>query len=304
MNKQERFQEFQNKTTINVNGEITPAQDAKISIFDRGFLYGDSIYEVTYSEFGQLMFFNEHMDRLYNSASLLNMEIFLNREYIIDQTLRTLKDAGIERAYVRIILTRGESEINLDPSISFKNNLIIIVKPQLAYPEENYTKGLKLMISSILRNDRKSINPNAKSGNYLNNVMAISEAKKLGYDDAIMVNNQNKITEGTTFNIWLVKDGIVRTPPETSGLLKGITRQKVLQICKDENFHYDEYEITPEMIFDADEVFMTSSTKGIMPIFQINDQEYKKERVITKQLSQYYKLLIQSQIESKAYSYL
>jgi len=304
MDKMKRFQEFKDKTTINVNGEITPAEDAKISVFDRGFLYGDSIYEVTYSDHGQLIFFNEHLDRLYNSANLLNMTIFLEREEIIKEALKTLKQSKLERAYVRIIITRGETEINLDPSTSFKNNLIIIVKPQPPYPQDNYTKGLKLMISSVLRNDRKSINPNAKSGNYLNNVMAISEAKKLGFDDAIMVNHQDKITEGTTFNIWMVKDGIIKTPPETSGLLKGITRQKVIKICREQNFNLEVSDFSSQMLLEADEVFMTSSTKGIMPIYQVNDKIFNNEKIITNKLSALYDELIQEQIRNKEFSYL
>lgn len=304
MDRQEKFTQFIQSTTVNINGHLSPSKDASISIFDRGFLYGDSIYEVTYSINGHLIFFEEHLNRLYNSASLLNMEIFLSREQIIEEALKTLSASKIERAYVRIIITRGETEINLDPSASFKNNFVIIVKPQPEYPAENYTHGLKMVISSVLRNDRKSINPNAKSGNYLNNVMAMSEAKKLGADDAIMVNPHGFVTEGTTSNIWLVKDGIIKTPPETSGLLKGITREKVLEICKDNHYPLAVTELMPEDILEADEVFITSSTKGIMPIYQVNDVEYSMDRPIITKLSADYKKVLDKQQELTQFRYL
>ena len=123
------YQNFLNESYANVNGVITKAEEAKVTVFDRGFLYGDSIYEVTYSENGCLLFFDEHMDRLYNSARLLDMTIFMSREEITKQALLTLKHSAIPIAYIRIILTRGETQISLDPNISFKNNLVIIVKP-------------------------------------------------------------------------------------------------------------------------------------------------------------------------------
>lgn len=304
MNSSERFNRFIRSTTVNINGKITPSEQAKISIFDRAFLFGDSVYEVAYSEEGQLLFFDEHLDRLYNSASLLNMNIFISREEIKDQIIKTLKHSNITRAYMRLIITRGETEINLDPNISFKNNFVIIIKPQPEYPEINYTRGLDLVISSVLRNDRKSVNPNAKSGNYLNNVMALSEAKKLGFDDAIMVNSQGLITEGTTFNIWIVKSGVIKTPPETSGLLKGITREKVLEICKSNQFNYEITDLRPEDILEADEVFITSSTKGIMPIYKVNDHTYPTDRPIIQNLSLHYKEVLKQQKVQAKYKYI
>lgn len=294
------------ETIVNINGEIFKPEDAKISIFDRGFLYGDSVYEVTYSEDRNLLFFDEHLDRLYNSASLLGMNIFIDRQDIVEQTLKTLKASNLDRAYIRIVLTRGETQITLDPSVSFKNNIVMIAKPQPEYPRWMYEKGIDLAIVSVLRNDKRATDPNAKSGNYLNNVMAIAEAKKLGASDAVMVNAKGDITEGSTFNIWAIKDGVVYTPPSESGLLKGITRSKVLKICKDNNLSYELKTFTPEFMLQADEVFITSSTKGIMPVKQLNERVYGeqiKDWPHTKKLMTLYTDLVNKHKELKKYCY-
>lgn len=306
MEKEERFKAFREKCIVNINGEITSAENASISIFDRGFLYGDSIYEVTYSEENCLIFFNDHLDRLYNSASILDMNIFLSREYIVAQALKTLEASGLSRAYIRIILTRGESEINLDPSNTFRNNLIIIVKPQPEYPKIQYQHGLKLLISNVVRNNRKSIDPNAKSGNYLNNVLAIKEAKNQGFDDAIMLNEKGMITEGTTFNIWAIKNGITYTPPVSSGLLRGITREKTIEIAKEASISIDHSDFNADFIYNADEVFITSSTKGIMPISQIGDHKYGKSLTdwpVTEKLMYQYSKIINHEKKSNEYKY-
>jgi branched-chain amino acid aminotransferase len=291
---------------VNINGEILDPQNAKISIFDRGFLYGDSIYEVTYSDNNSLLFFDEHLDRLFRSAELLNMQMFISRDEIISEALKTLKASKISKAYIRIVITRGETQITLDPNASFKNNLVIIVKPAPEYPQKLYNKGLHLAVVSVVRNDTKSTDPNAKSGNYLNNVMAIAEAKRIGADDAVMVNRHGDITEGSTFNIWAVKNGTIYTPPVASGLLKGITRSKVLSICKDNHLAHNLETFTPEFLIDADEVFITSSTKGIMPVYRINDRQYGEnidDWPHTQKLMKLYLGLVNEYQQNKKYSY-
>jgi branched-chain amino acid aminotransferase len=304
---EKKYEDFLEKSFANINGEITRAQDAKLSIFDRGFLYGDSIYEVTYSENGCLLFFEEHMDRLYNSAQILDMNIFLSREEITKQAIRTLRHSKINRAYIRIILTRGETEIGLDPNLSFKNNLIIIVKPLPKYPSSMYQNGLRLIISNVQRNDKKSVDPNAKSGNYLNNVLAINEAKARKYDDALMVNAKGHITEGTTFNIWAIKNDILYTPKAESGLLQGITRQALIQICKEQKIDLEICEITTNFILNADEVFITSTTKGIMPISMIEEKSYGsglQDWNGISSLIKYYNNYISEKLSNSKYKYL
>lgn len=293
-----------NQTTININGKITPKEDAKISIFDRGFLFGDSIYEVTYTTERAILFVNEHLDRLYQSANLIQMNMNLSREKIIKEVLKTLKAANIDNAYIRIIVTRGESEISLDPTQTEQNNFIIIVKPRPIYSDELYSKGISLKIVSVLRNDAKAINPSAKSGNYLNNIMALKEAKDYGYDDALMMNKEDYLTEGTTFNIWMIKDNCLYTPPVESGLLEGITREKVINLCNDNKLALELKNITEHEILSADEVFITSSTRGIMPVFKINDKIYSEKSTLQK-ISNLYKELVLKELclAKKHYTY-
>ena len=306
MNKKENFKNFKQACCININGEITPPEQAKISVFDRGFLYGDSIYEVTYSEDRSLLFFSEHLERLYHSASLLGIEIHKTPEEITKEALKTLKASGQDRAYIRIIITRGESEIGLDPGLSFGNSLVIIVKPLLEYPQKLYQNGLKIMLSTFKRNSKEALDPNAKSGNYLNNIMAIREAKAQGFDDAIMINNEGFITEGTTFNIWAVKNNAVHTPPASAGLLRGITRAQIIELCKEEEIELNFSNFTPEFILSADEVFISSSTKGIMAVRELNQKLFGDSltdwKMIDK-LTTAYNNRVRKEKENQRYAY-
>lgn len=291
---------------VNINGEITPARDAKISIFDRGFLYGDSIYEVTYGADHSLLFLDEHIERLYNSAKLLDMKIFYSKDEIVDQVLKTLKTSKLQDVYVRIIVSRGETEITLDPNSSFKNNLVIIVRPRVAHPLINYQKGISLFIPNTIRNDIKAVNPNAKSGNYLNNVMAMSEAKDYGADDAVMINHKSEVTEGTSFNIWIVKDKTIITPPASSGLLKGITREKLIELCKEKSLNIQIRSFGKDELLSADEVFISSSTRGIMPVRKVNENVYGNsinDWPITNSLTTIYTHKVNEEKQKNRYKY-
>ncbi len=292
-------------TCININGQILGPKEAKISVFDRGFLFGDSIYEVTYSKDSSFLFLDEHLDRLWNSASLINMDLQISRGELIQMILKTARESQIKDAYVRVIITRGEGELNIGPG-EFKQNIVIYVKPNIVYPDSLYEQGLNLVIAKRPRNDRRTLDPNAKSGNYLNNVLAVQEARSLGADDAVMANIEGNITEGSTFNIWTVKDGVIRTPHPKNGLLEGITRQKVLEICQKESFAYEETVISVDELKNSDEIFITSSTKGIMPVYKLDGKIYatrREERPLTEKLSAHYKALVHEYLESGVYSY-
>jgi branched-chain amino acid aminotransferase len=300
------FNENFSKTIVNINGIISEAKDAKVSIFDRGFLYGDSIYEVTYGKDNSLIFLEEHINRLFNSAKLLSMKIFFKKEEIIQEILKTLAHTKLKDVYIRIILTRGETAITLDPNSSFRNNLIIIARPKAFHPKKNYENGISLYIPGILRNDIKSVNPNAKSGNYLNNVMAMSEAKEYGADDAVMINHDNEVTEGTTFNIWMVRDGTLFTPPITSGLLKGITRDKIIELCSENNLSLQVIKFGKQDLLDAQEVFITSSTRGVMPVNKVNEKEYGKsikDWPITRNMMNLYAKKVEQEKDELKYLY-
>jgi len=284
------------KMVININGELVSPADAKISILDRGFLYGDSIYEVrTYS--GVPFLLQEHLDRLWHSASKLELKLNYSQDQITHEVNVALAELGIEDAYIRIIVTRGEGPITLDPTTSNENNLVIITKAHPENPKWWYEKGVNVIIAKIQRIDRLAMDPNIKSGNYLNNLLAVKEAKKEGAFDAIMLNHQGHVTEGSTHNIWIVKDEGVITPPLKAGILEGITRKNLLQLAKQNEIPSEQKNITPDELINADEVFLTSTTKEIVPIIQIDNAPVGigTPGPVTKKLISIYKDFIKEQ---------
>jgi len=240
-------------------------------VFDRGFLYGDSVYEVTMTINKKPFLLKEHLDRLWFSASKMELHLDYTQEEIRTEVEKLVAALDLDRAYIRIVLTRGEGEITLDPTVKLKNNLVIIAKDLPENPSWWYEKGVSMIVSDTLRNPSDSLDPNVKSGNYLNNVMALSEAKKLGAFDAIMLNHENHVSEATTSNVWIVKNNRVLTPPVRSGLLAGITRSILLKVARDNGFDVHEEDFTPDELRAADECFITSSTKLIVPVTKIDN---------------------------------
>jgi len=285
------------KSRVNVNGIITPPEKAKISVFDRGFLYGDSVYEVTQTYDGVPFLLEEHLDRLWFSAEQLDMHISIERWALKKQIALTLKELDVPSAYIRIIVSRGEGNLGLDPNLGGRHNLVIITKDLPPYPKTLYSHGVHVIIAETLRNSAGSLDPNIKSGNYLNNVMAYSEAKKRGAYDSVMLNREGKVTECTTSNIWMVKDGLLRTPPLSSGLLSGITRRHLISLCKQHQVNFNETEINPEELMQADEIFITSTTRKLLPITRLNENSVGTGRpgAMTKQLIQLYEIHVTEQ---------
>lgn len=259
------------KSQVNVNGVITAPEQAKISVFDRGFLYGDSVYEVTQTYDGVPFLLEEHLDRLWYSAEQLDMHIAIERPALKKQIALTLQKLNVSNAYIRVIISRGEGSIGLDPNLGGRHNMVIITKDLPAYPKTWYQHGVHVIIADTLRNSAESLNPNIKSGNYLNNVMAYSEAKKRGAYDSVMLNKEGKVTECTTSNIWMVKAGQLLTPPLSSGLLSGITRRQLMGLCQEHDIDFQESEVSPEQLESADEIFITSTTRKVLPITRLNE---------------------------------
>ncbi len=287
---------------VSINGVLTPPEEAMVSIFDRGFLYGDSVYEVTLTYNDTPFLMKEHLDRLWNSATGIGMEISWSRDKIIQfvseglEEFKTLVSAS--RYYIRIIVTRGGGEIGLDPSLSEGQNLFIIFKP---LPEPNlvqYEKGVDLVVTEVLRNPKRAMDPNVKSGNYLNNVMALKQAREKGAYDAVMLNENGYVTESSTANIWIVLGDRIITPPVDAGLLGGITRQTLMRIGIEKGFNIREQNFTADTLCSADEVFITSSTREVLPVTMINEQTIGtgKPGKITTALHKLYKEFINENI--------
>ena len=268
---------------------INSEQTAQISIFDRGFLFGDSVYEVTRSYGKRFLFLHEHLIRMKRSCELLAIdypEQLLKAD--LDKLQSLIKD---ENYYLRIILTRGvDSEINLSPSNTKKTTRILIAYPFKDYPRNWYEQGVSMQISKIKRNPVDSLNPEIKSGNYLNNMLALQLAKQAGFYDAIMFNHHGHLTECTTSNIWFIQDKVVYTPHLSNGLLAGITRAKILDLLRQSNISHREGNFNRNDLKNAQEVFLSSSTKEIVPITAIDTKPVGNGEVgpMTKQLMQLY----------------
>lgn len=301
-------------SVANISGRLVLGSDASISIFDRGFLYGDSIYEVTMAYQHHILFLQEHLERLCHSASLIGLNIPFDYSFWENEINKTLhyydqeiqnQENHHQRRYIRLILTRGVSEIGLNPYLPSTPSYVIIVRELPEYPSSLYQQGVKLALTQTLRNDARALNPNIKSGNYLNNIIAMKEAIDAQFDDAIMLGTHGALTEGTTFNIWLINDkGTLRTPPFSSGLLKGITREKIIEIARNHKIISvdDQTPIFPDEIWTAQEVFLSSSTKGIVPVVQINHHHFQNsigDHSRTTLLRKLYQEHIQEHISQK-----
>ena len=262
---------------ININGQIQGPSAAKISVFDRAYLYGDSLSEVLRTYRGQFWLLDEHLSRLEKSAELCRMTLGQSRATYRDEIHRTYKafQAKIGKpnvdAYIRLIVSRGNGKIGFGlPCLETSTLFTIIVQPLEAPTPEQFKKGIKVKIGPRLRNDRRALDPAMKSGNYLNSVLAYLEASFDGYDDALLCNSENHVTEGTTFNIFYSRRGILATPPLDIGILDGITRMKVIQLAKDLNIPVREVRFPKERLYEADEVFLTSSIREVLPITQVD----------------------------------
>jgi branched-chain amino acid aminotransferase len=254
------------------NGAFISPQEAKVSIFDRGFLYGDSIYEVTLTYQGKPFLVEEHLDRLWHSADGIGLSIQMKREELTRIIHEGARKLGLERQYIRIIITRGIGDLGLDPALGEEQTTLILFKELPALDTALYEKGVTLFTSEVLRNPKKSMDPSVKSGNYLNNVLAIKQAREAGAYDAVMLNAKGYVTESTSANIWMVLGESIITPPLEAGLLGGITRQKVMELGKAQGFDIKEQNFTVDTLKSANEVFITSSTREVLPVTQVDNQ--------------------------------
>lgn len=263
---------------INVNGQILSPNEAKISVFDRGYLYGDSLYEVVRSYQGEFFLLDEHLERLEKSAELCLMTLNQSLSFYKDEILKTfrafraLPGQSQTEAYARIIISRGIGKIGFSHSyIHSPYPYTILIQPVEAPTPEQFQKGMKLQVADRLRNDRRALDPAMKSGNYLNSVLAYLEAEKKQATDALLCNQEGHITEGTTFNIFYVRRGILATPPLDIGILDGITRRRVIQLALSLNLPVREVRFPKERLYEADEVFITSSIREVFPVSQVDE---------------------------------
>jgi len=258
---------------ININGEITRGAEAKISVFDRGFLYGDSVYEATRTFSRKPFRMNRHLDRLFESARMVSIIPTLTKEQILTEIEKTIEASPDENVSLRIVLTRGtNSSLGLDPELSGPNNLIIFARKIAPNPDWWLKTGLSVIFSSKKLNETGAL---PKTGNYQENMLAYKIAKEAGVDDALMVNNDGFVTEGTTSNVWMVKNNILLTPPLSAGILDGLTRKTLLEMasCSKLPVKLIEENLTKKDFLDAEECFITSTTRNLVPVTSIDGQK-------------------------------
>lgn len=258
------------RSVTSIDGRICDTSEASVPVLDRGFLYGDSIYEVFRTYSGVPLLYEEHWTRFENSAALIEMRLQLPRDSVGEAIRAAVRASGAPEVpcdvYVRYIVTRGEGEITLLPSATLAQRLVVIVAPLPTWKREYYDRGVVLSVVGTRRNDARALDPNIKGGNYLNNVLGIIEAKERGADDCLMLNRMGLITESSTSNVFFVRNAELATPAQSAANLKGLTKQTIRQICEREAIVCRDDELTVADAAAADECFITSATREVMPV--------------------------------------
>ncbi|MEG9194720.1 MAG: branched-chain-amino-acid transaminase [Candidatus Methanoglobus sp.] len=270
---------------VYIDGKFVPESEAKISVFDHGFLYGDGVFEGIRAYDGRVFRLREHLDRLYDSAKAINLEIPLSKEEFEIIILETLRRNKLRDAYIRPIVSRGVGDLGLDPRKCKKPTVIVITKPWGKLYGDLYSKGLKAVTVAVRRNSFDALPPNIKSLNYLNNVLAKIEANVKGGDEAIFLDRNGYISEGSGDNIFVVKRGRIATPP-TINNLRGITRDVVIEIINRLGIPFFENNLGLYDLYTADEVFVTGTAAEVAPIVEIDGRVIGdgKPGKITKQI--------------------
>jgi branched-chain amino acid aminotransferase len=270
-----------------INGEVFDEASARISVFDRGFLYGDSIYEVMRTASGRPVDLDAHLDRLRRSGEAIALPI-ASEPMLREAIAEVLEAARNPESYVRVIATRGAGEIGLDTSLADDPKTLIIVRPLALPPRELYERGASIRIVGVQRTPRRAMDPAVRSGNYLNNIMALAEARRAGAYEALMCDARGRVAEGSTSNVFAVRGGELYTPALEIGLLAGITRQRVIELARDDGLEVVEGTLTPDDVRGADEVFITSSIRGVLPIGEVDGKAIAAPGPITSRLMERY----------------
>jgi branched-chain amino acid aminotransferase len=298
--------EFRSVTSI--DGRISETSEAAVPVLDRGFLYGDSVYEVFRTYSGVPLLYDEHWRRLENSAALIEMRLQLSRDEVGEAIRAAVRASRAPEVpcdvYVRYIVTRGEGEITLLPAADLEQRLVVIVAPVPAWKKEYYDRGISLAIVGTRRNDANALDPNIKGGNYLNNVLGILESKQRGAEDCLMLDRAGRITESSTSNVFFVQDGVLVTPAESSANLRGLTKQTLLELCEREGLACSEEELSAADAAAADECFITSATREVMPVSSLLFEDGSRRDYpsgggeMTRRIAASYKAFIESYVRS------
>jgi branched-chain amino acid aminotransferase len=256
------------ESKIYIDGKYYSEADAKVSVFDHGLLYGDGIFEGIRFYNGRVFRLDEHLQRLWDSARSICLEIPMSVSEMNEALLETIRENGLNDGYIRLIVTRGVGNLGLNPTQCKRPSVIIIATQIALYPELAYKNGLTVVTVATRRTNPGALNPAVKSLNYLNNVMARIEANLAGADEALMLNDAGNVAECTADNVFIVKDGHIFTPPITAGALRGITRSVVFDVAEEFGIEIREADVTRHDVFIADECFLTGTAAEIIPVIK------------------------------------
>lgn len=279
---------------IYINGKYFSKEDAKISVYDHGLLYGDGVFEGMRTYSNKVFRLDEHIDRLYESARAILLTIPMSKQEMAEAVKKTVELSGLSDSYIRLVVTRGSGSLGLDPNRTSDPQVIIIVDLIALYDRKYYDEGLKIITASTIRNHPAALSPRIKSLNYLNNIMAKLEGLQAGCMEAIMLNHKGEVAECTGDNIFIVKKGQLLTPSADSGILEGITRNAILELANTLKIPARETTLTRHDLLVADECFLTGSAAEVIPVVSIDSRPIGDGKVgpTTKQLMVEFKKLV------------
>jgi branched-chain amino acid aminotransferase len=282
---------------IYLNGEFVPKEEAKVSVFDHGLLYGDGVFEGIRSYNGRVFRLYEHLQRLYDSAKVIRLTIPLSLEEMKEKILETLRLNNLRDAYIRAVVTRGVGDLGLDPDKCSKEGFVFIITDKIVlYDDEYYKNGLNVITVPTRRNVPEALNPRIKSLNYLNNIMAKIEAKNSNVIEAIMLNSDGYVVECTGDNIFIIKNEAIYTPPTYLGALEGITRDAVIELGRNMGLKVEERIFNRYEVFVADECFLTGTAAEVIPVVKVDGRIIGDGSLgnITKKLTEAFRELTQT----------
>ena len=275
------------ETQIYVNGEFCTRSQAKVSVFDRGFLYGDGLFEGIRAYAGRVFRLDQHIARLYQGAKAIALDPPLSGEELKDVIREGVRRIGGGDCYIRVVVSRGEGDLGLDPRCGrTQATLVVIFDTIRLYPQEVYEEGLEVISCVVRRNAPAALNPQVKSLNYLNNILAKIEVGRAGAHEGLMLNQQGYVAEATGDNVFICRDGEMATPPSHAGILEGVTRQVVMELAAEMGFPLRQRDITLYDVYSADECFLTGTAAEIAPVSKVDGREIGDGRPgpITKRL--------------------
>ncbi|HTU25122.1 MAG TPA: branched-chain-amino-acid transaminase [Pirellulales bacterium] len=258
---------------VYISGKLYEQEDAKISVYDHGLLYGDGVFEGLRSYGGNVFRLDQHLRRLWDSAKAIHLQIPMSAADMEKAIYDTLKANQLVDAYIRLVITRGAGSLGLDPNRTSNPQVIIITDLISLYPPELYRNGLEIITAATQRSNPAALSPRIKSLNYLNNILAKIEGLQAGCNEALMLNHKGEVAECTGDNIFLVRDGVLLTPPNDAGILEGITRAAVIDLAQAAMIPFREIPLTRHDVYVADECFLTGTAAEVIPVVKVDSRQ-------------------------------